>query len=246
MPVLHQVEQGTDAWKALRCGIPTASNFKKIVTPTGKFSEQSKGYMYELIAEWLFQMPFEDIGAESLDQRESKTVWMTRGNDMEPQAVKAYEFEHDVKVQKVGFITNDLGNIGCSPDRLVGDDGLLEIKCPKVNTHLGYMLTGSIEQEYRPQHQGQLLIAQREWCDIQSYFPGLPTVIIRVNLDEAYRKILAPALEEFIQKLEQSKIDLIDRYGDFRSGAPKKLSSDPLEIGDEEVLIRQIMEKANG
>lgn len=199
---IRNVQQNTPAWLQARLGIPTTSEFHKVLTPTGKLSSQSCGYMHWLLAEWMLGVPLES----------DQTQWMERGGALEDQAVASYEFERDIVTERVGFVTTDDGMIGSSPDRLAGD-GLLEIKCPLAHTHVGYMLTRAIDEKYKPQVQGQLWVCEREWVDLQSYYPGLPTIIIRVNRDERYIAELSAALSSFVEVMLKSREEITQKYG---------------------------------
>lgn len=205
--IVHDVEPLSEAWHRARLGIPTTSELKRIVTPGGKLSAQSADYMHRLLAEWILDRP--------LDEDQIETKWMERGRNLEDEAVRSYEFETERKTETVGFITSDDGMIGCSPDRLIGSVGLLEIKCPAPQTHVGYMLTRTVDKDYWPQIMGQLLIGEREWVDIQSYYPGFPTVIIRVERDEKYIALLDEALRGFVERLIAARAELESRYGPF-------------------------------
>lgn len=191
--IVHNVIQGGPAWLTLRLGIPTASMFDCIVTPTGAFSKQSRGYALKLVTERLLRRPLDNI-----DHVEA----VARGKELEPDAAKLYDFENDVRSVAVGFITTDDGRTGASPDRLVGDRGLLEIKCPSPNTQLGYLLDG-FDAKYRPQVQGQLMVAEREWCDWMAFHPEMPTVVVRIGRDEEYIAKLRAALREFNDQREE-------------------------------------------
>jgi hypothetical protein len=193
----HDVQQGSPEWLKLRLGIPTASEFEKIVTPTGKLSAQARKYAHRLIAEGLLQ-----TSLDSIDGLE----WIARGKELEPDAVKLYEFENDVTTEAVGFITSDDGLIGCSPDRLVGDAGLLEVKCPAPQTHVGYFLDG-FGNDYVPQVQGQLYVAEREWCAKFSYHPEFPPVSVTTYRDEPFIKLLASSLSAF----NDMKAEMLER-----------------------------------
>lgn len=183
-----ECRQGDDAWIKARLGLPTASEFHKILTPGGKLSAQARPYAIRLITEELLQRSLETLtGLE----------WMERGKDLEPLAAKAYEFRQDIETIPVGFITTDDGLIGCSPDRLVGDSGLLEIKVPAPHTHVGYMLDGP-GKDYRPQVQGQLYVSERDWVDWLSYSPEMPMVVVRTERDEPYIRALAAELDAFL------------------------------------------------
>jgi hypothetical protein len=184
-------EQGSAEWLAARLGIPTASEFHRIITPAkGDLSKQARGYAYQLAAETLLGEPLESsIG--NLD-------WVVRGKQLEPLAVRQYAFTTDTETQLVGFITTDDGRIGCSPDRLiVGQRGLLEIKCHNPAIHVGLLVDGAGEN-YRPQVQGQMAIGEAEYCDLYAFHPLLPPVLIRTYRDEPYIAKMRAALAEFL------------------------------------------------
>jgi YqaJ-like viral recombinase domain len=212
--IFHKCRQRSEQWERLRLGIPTASEFHKIVTPKGKLSTQAEKYMCKLLAEWMFGAPLED------PQSSYQSQWMERGAALEQQAVNAYEFQREVETEEIGFVTTDDGMIGCSPDRLIGEDGLLEIKCPAPSTHAGYMLTGSLEDDYVPQLQGELLVCGRRYVDICSHCPVFPEVIIRVERDDRYQAALTEALASFVAVMLKGRQSLTERYGDFRRVPP--------------------------
>lgn len=189
--IIHDVEQGTEDWHHLRLGIPTASEFDKIITSTGKLSAQADKYAYRLIAEKLLNRPL--ISLDGLE-------WIERGKLLESDAVKAYAFSSGMDVSRVGFITTDDGKIGCSPDALVGSVGQLEIKCPAPQTHVGYMIEGP-GKDYKQQIQGQLMVSEREWSDFYSHHPEMPPVEIRTYRDEPFIKLMRAALDEFNDRL---------------------------------------------
>lgn len=191
------VIQGTPEWHAARLGIPTASKFDKILTnKTLKLSASAILYAYDLTAEWI-------IG-ESSDSGRSSI--MERGLELEEAAMKWYEFETDQDTREVGFITDDDGRYGCSPDRLVGDDGGLEIKCPMADTHIKYLLSPTaLVDEYRHQVQGGLWITGRKWWDLVSYHPVMPKVRIRLTPDADWIEAFEPAFTEFLKALDEVK-----------------------------------------
>lgn len=191
--------QGTSEWLELRAGIPTASQFDMLLTPTGKPSASAVRYMHMLLAERMMGRPM----------TEHMSFWMERGSEMEAEAVSFYQFQRDVETEVVGFVTNDAGTIGASPDRLVGEDGLLEIKCPAPHTHIGYLLWKTVDKAYYPQVQGQLWITERSWLDILSYHPELPPALIRVERDEQYIKELAAVVTAFSGELERQYAELV-------------------------------------
>jgi putative phage-type endonuclease len=245
--IIHDVEQRSEEWFRLRLSIPTASEFKRIVTPGGKLSTQCEGYLDELLAEWILGTPLENFSSE----------WMVRGQELEPQARQAYEFMTDQKVVKIGFVTTDNGLIGCSPDGFVGDKRLLEIKSPSEKVHVGYMRHREVDAEYRPQIQGQLWVCEREAQDVLSYHPRLPAVIVPVVRDEAYIALLAKALDQFTEKMLEAREQLEQHYGPFVRPEPKPEPSEftdldpvpeivsPSEMGTEEwkVWMDKILER---
>ena len=184
---IHDVIQRSDAWYALRCGIPTASEFAKIVTSKGEASKSAADYAITLAAETFAGKP--------LDAWEGNS-WTDRGREMETEALGLYQFTREVEITPVGFATNDAGTIGCSPDGMVGDDGMAEVKCLKAENHvkaiIRYRKDGTPSPKYIQQTQGQLMICERAWCDLIFYHPELPLLVIRqaplLELHEALRR----------------------------------------------------------
>ncbi len=182
--------QGTDAWLKARLGIPTASQFHRIITAAkGDLSKQAAKYAHELVAETLLGRPLE--GAFN-------TFAMQRGKEFEPHAVAQYEFTTDVETRAVGFVTSDDGLLGCSPDRLiVGASAGLEIKCTLDGTHMGILLDGPGD-DYRQQVQGCMAICEADWWDLYAYHPSLPPATIRTYRDDIYIAKVAGALRAFL------------------------------------------------
>lgn len=180
------IEQRSEEWFNQRLGIPTASNYSQLITSKGEPSRQARTYIDKLIAQRL------------TGKRESSftTEHIERGIEMEPRAVAWYEFERDVEVVETGFHRHPELDTGCSPDGLVGEDGLLEIKCPAPHTHVKYLRAEKVPTEYYPQVQGQIWVMGREWCDFLSFHPEMPKLLIRVERDEQF----IAALEEQVTK----------------------------------------------
>jgi len=185
--------QGEKEWFQARCGIPTSSNFDKIVTTTGAPSKQAEKYCFTLAGERV----------TGFKEETYQNAAMQRGVEMEAEAVSFYELTNDVKSEQVGFCLTDDGKIGCSPDRFIENDGILEVKCPIMSTAVSYLLNKDIDKEYFQQLQGQLYVTGRKWVDIISYYPGLKPLIIRVERDEAFLKKLDVELKLFCEKLEE-------------------------------------------
>ena len=200
--IVHNVVQGSAEWLQLRLGKPTASEFGKIITPKGKVSTQAENYLRCLCAEILIGHPLEHL----------VMPWMDRGHQLEEEAVSFYELQTGNESVPVGFVTNDEGTIGASPDRLVGEEGELEIKCPAPQTHVGYMLfDDGVDNDYYPQVQGQLYVTGRVWADVVSYHPSMRSVIIRVERNEEYIEKMAAMLEAFVGQLKLAADRMVDR-----------------------------------
>ena len=187
---IHNVDQCSPEWFALRCGVPTASNFSKIVTSKGEYSKQAEKYVYQLAGE----------KASGIKCQGYQSKAMEIGVETEDEARRVYELSSGETVKQVGFCLAD--GYGCSPDGMIGDYGLVEIKCPLVQTQVKYLLDEKLPTEYIQQVQGQLLVTGREWCDFVSYFPGLKTLIVRVYSDLVFQEKLKEGLTEFNRELD--------------------------------------------
>jgi hypothetical protein len=202
------VQQGSPEWQMARLGIPTASKFDNLMTPkTMKPSASAEKYAWALIAEQLLGVPTEG-GSSGYTQR---------GQAIEERARSFYELKRDVDVVQVGFVLRADGRAGCSPDGFIGDDGILEIKCPKPENHIGYMLDAE-GIGYRCQVQGMLMLTGRKWVDTISYHPDLPPALVRVARDETFISALDFALRTFLQTMDGMKASLIEA-GHFEKGA---------------------------
>ena len=186
------IEQLSPDWFKLRGAIPTASNFEKIVTSKGEPSKQQQAYLYQLAGESL-------IGRKE----ESYTNYaMQRGIDLEPEAKGFYEFITGNSLRQVGLCYQDeQQKWACSPDGLIDDNGLFELKCPLLHTHVAYLLKGTLPVEYVQQIQGSMMICDCQWADFMSYYPGVKPLIIRVERDEEFISKLAKELDSFCDQL---------------------------------------------
>lgn len=200
--IFDTIEQGTAEWRAARCGLPTASVFATVMAQgkSGGESVTRRKLLYTLAGERLTGEPAENYS----------NGYMERGHALEPEARKLYEFTHDVKTQQVGFIRN--GRKGCSPDSLVGADGMLEIKTKKPDLLIEVLLRDQFPAEHVAQCQGALWIAEREWIDIVCYFPRMPIFVKRAQRDEVYIARLAKAIDTFNAELDEL-VETIQRYG---------------------------------
>ena len=201
MPVFEwAIQQGSADWFKLRAGIPTASEFDKIITPKrGELAEARHKYACRLIAERLMNWQ-----AESLDSIEH----IEAGKANEPLAVAQFELVNEVETRAVGFVrTNDL-RFGASPDRVMGVapdlsrvECVVEIKCPTVPRQFEYNLLGH-DAAYRCQVMGQLYVAEADKALFYSYHPRMPPYAVETGRDEAFIAKLRDALEQFSDELE--------------------------------------------
>jgi YqaJ-like viral recombinase domain len=188
--------QGTPEWLRARLAVVTASKAGEIITPkTGKPSSSMVKYAYELLAEELLGRPLDD----------ASSGFMERGKELEGAARSWYEFDQDVEVRQVGFVTRDDGKAGCSPDGLVGDDGCIEIKCPAAHTHMSYLLGDVKDNPYYSQMMFTLWITERSWIDFVSYSPDLPQVLVRFQRDEKFIAALSSAVDDLLALLDKHR-----------------------------------------
>jgi hypothetical protein len=169
-----------------RSGSPRAP-LHKIITPKGKSSKQWRQYARVLIAERILQHRIEFYNSPAKE----------RDLIVEAEAADWYEFDQDITVKTIGLITDDEHTMGCSPDRLVGDAGLVEIKAPLPQTQVEYWISGELSERFRPRLQGQLYITQRSWVDILCWHDVLPKLIMRVEPDDKFIKALDRELRLF-------------------------------------------------
>lgn len=202
-------KQGSEEWFRARMGLPTASEFATVLARGRGSDAESKTrrtYLRKLAGEIVTGEPMENYS----------NAHMERGKIMEDEARDFYAFMADAEPKRVGFIVN--GRKGCSPDSLIGDNGMLEIK-----TKLPHLLIECLEKdefppEHRAQCQGALWVAEREWIDLAVYWPKLPLFVKRAYRDEAYIKTLAETVEIFNAELDAT-VRYVRSYGQAKEAA---------------------------
>lgn len=197
-------EQGTEDWFIARAGIPTASKFSTVMAK-GEGKTRAK-YMRQLAGEIITGKPMESFS----------NAHMERGHVMEPEARDLYSFATDTVPEQVGLIRN--GRKGCSPDSLVGDNGMLEIKSKLPDLLIECIERGDFPPEHRAQCQGALWVAEREWIDIVVYWPEMPVFIKRAYRDEKYISELSKAVDTFNDELWQ----LVERVRGYQPSSQKE------------------------
>jgi hypothetical protein len=192
---IFNCEQGSPEWFEARRGVPTASNFAALLAKGEGKTRRT----------YLLKLAGEAITGECAES--FSNAHMERGHVMEADARNLYAFAHDVEPQLVGFMRR--GRAGCSPDSLIGDSGMLEIKSKLPHLQLDVLEKGKLPSEHIAQVQGQMWIAGRDWCDFVSYWPRLPLFCIRVERDDKYIETLSQAVADFVGELDT----YIERFG---------------------------------
>jgi hypothetical protein len=212
---IHRVAQGSPEWHALRLGKATASRITDVCAKvkSGGFSAMRRNYMTELLLERLTGKPYE--GWKSPD--------MLNGTLREPDARVEYELRYRCEVQQIGFVDHPkIAMAGASADAFVGEDGLLELKCPKPATHLDYLAGGVVPSEYVPQIQWNFSCnPDRQWCDFVSYNPEFPAsmqlFVKRIERDNRRIAETEDIVRGFLRELDTLEAEVRARYIDRRS-----------------------------
>lgn len=215
MATILQMDQRTDDWFAARCGRVTASRVADVIarTKTG-YSTSRANYAAQLVCERL-------TGQTEASFVNAAMQW---GIDQEASARDAYCFRHDADVQEVGFVLHPTITLsGASPDGLVGDDGIVEIKCPNTATHIDTLLNGTIADKYVVQMQWQMACTGRQWCDFVSFDPRLPEemrlFVQRVSRDETRIADLEHEVSAFIDEINSTVDRLRATYAPANDGS---------------------------
>lgn len=196
--IFTDIEQGTDEWRQIRCGLPTASCFSVVMAkkgPRGGTSHREyvgrTTYMRKLAGEVITGQPMDSY----------TNAYMERGKANEDEARDYYALLRDVEPTRVGFIRN--GNCGASPDSLIGEDGGLEIKDCEPHIQIARLLDGGLPSEHKAQVHGNLMVSGRQYWDFMSHSRGMPPLIVRVERDEEYIAELREAVDQFAAELAQ-------------------------------------------
>lgn len=204
------MEQGSDEWLLARCGLVTASRVADVVAKlkSGKPGASRATYMGQLIAERLSGEPAASFSSAAMQ-------W---GTETEPMARGAYEWVTGFTVEEIGFVKHPaIEAAGMSPDGLVGDAGLVEIKCPNTSTHIDTLLGANAPAKYIDQMQWQMACSGRQWCDFVSFDPRMPQNMslfqIRVQRDNDRIEHLETEVISFIEEMDNKINKLNEKYG---------------------------------
>ena len=199
-------EQRTAEWFQARLGKVTASRVADVIakTKTG-YSASRENYMAQLVVERLTNTQAESFTNAAMQ-------W---GTDQEPFARAAYELKMGVMVDETGLVDHPtIPMAGASPDGLVGEDGLVEIKCPNTATHIDTLLTQTVPAKYITQMQFQMACTGRQWCDFVSFDPRMPQkaqiFIKRVLRDDSFIKEIESEIKKFLAEVS-AKVDQLNK-----------------------------------
>jgi putative phage-type endonuclease len=196
--MIELIEQRTDAWFEARIGKVTASRVADVLAKTKSgYSASRDNYMAQLVCERLTKQKAEGF----------TNAAMQHGTETEPLARLSYEVSQNVLVDEVGFIPHPTIEMsGASPDGLVNDDGLIEIKCPNTATHIETLLSETVPTKYYTQMQFQMACTGREWCDFVSFDnrlpPELQLFVKRVPRDDTYIRLMEAEIVQFLAELD--------------------------------------------
>lgn len=185
------IEQGSPEWLALRAGKVTASKIACVFAD--KKTATYRNYFTDLITERL-------TGNKTESFTNAAMQW---GTETEPLARAAYEVKTGLFVEQVAFVDHpEIEMFGCSPDGLVGEDGLIEIKCPNTSTHIDYIMDDKPPTKYIGQMQCQMAVTGRKWCDFVSFDPRLPDglqlFVVRLERDDEYIAKMQEQVKKFL------------------------------------------------
>ena len=204
--MIEMMDQGSEEWFVARMGKVTASRVADILAKTKSgYSASRDNYLAQLVCERLTNEKTESFINSA----------MQRGTDIEPLARLSYEVNQNVLVDEVGFVPHpSIIMAGASPDGLVGDDGLLEIKCPNTATHIETLLSQTVPGRYNTQMQFQMACTGRSWCDFVSFDNRLPEelqlFVKRVQRDNMYIRLMEEEIVKFLNELDVKIAQLME------------------------------------
>lgn len=206
MKIRRDFEQNSVDWQIARSGVVTASEADALVSPTFEIrkGQMPETYLFKKLAESWLGGPLPS----------SYVFDMEQGTILEREALPYYEFQTNEKVERVGFITTDDGRCGCSPDGLFKDGSGIEIKCPRIETHINYLLAGILPKEYAMQvHFSMFVTGARNW-KFMSYRRKLPPLILTIDRNESVQETIAKAVAMFEVKFDMNikRLEQFERW----------------------------------
>lgn len=217
----HDVTQGTAEWLAVRAGIPTASELDQLISPTGKLrtGDMPNTYLCRKLAERWTGYPLQSYSGGAMEQ----------GSILEDEAIPWYEATHRVDLQRPGFLTNDYGSFGCSPDAMLADRGL-EIKCPEPTAHVKWLIGGECPADHILQCQGGMYVTGFDEWTFVSYRRGFPALVVPVKRDEKLINTIEEAIYGLVDRIEAAWDLMVRKNG----GEPPKRKAPRVVVRDED------------
>lgn len=215
------MQQGSLEWLTARVGVPTASELHQLLTPKWKLrdGEMPHTYLAKKLAERWTGEPLQMWSGGAMEQ----------GSILEDEALPWFAFEYDVTVERVGFLTTDAGDFGCSPDGWIPKDRTgVEIKCPELHTHTKWLLDGGCPSDHIAQVQGSMFVTGAESWTFVSYSRQMPKLVVNVIRDPAAME----AIEEAVAWFKSEFVEGWDRLVALNGGEPKSAA----QREEEEVL----------
>ncbi|MDP2218509.1 MAG: YqaJ viral recombinase family protein [Methanolobus sp.] len=190
--IIDSFNQRSEEWYLARAGNPGSSSISKIITNSGEISKQRIDYLYQLAGESITGYCEESFQSQA----------MLDGIERENTSRSLFTMIYGVEVRQVGIVYKDEWKLyHCSPDGLVGENAILELKNPMLKTHVKYLFDGKLPSDYFGQCQMSLYVTERELCYFMSSYAGLPPLILEIKRDEPFISKLAKALDDFAAEL---------------------------------------------
>lgn len=210
----------------LRSGKITASEMDSLVSPTGKIrdGEGVITYLNQKLCERWLGGPLPALqGIFDMEQ----------GKLLEERAKPAFTLHTGIETQNVAFVETDDGRVGCSPDAMIGDSCGVEIKCPRMDTHIGYLLAGTLPKQYVAQVQGSMYVTGFNQWHFFSFHRQFPPLHLIVDRDDKFQEALEEALQAFIPRLDAA----MSRLESLNGGPPKRKSAETISQQDNDDII---------
>lgn len=227
MKIHTNIEQNSVDWLLIRSGKVTASEMDALISPLGKIrtGDGVTTYLNQKLCErWMGGPLPAVVGVFDMEQ----------GKLLEERAKPAFTLHTGIEIQSVGFIETDDGRAGCSPDAMIGDSSGVEIKCPRMDTHIGYLLSGELPKQYVAQVQGSMFVTGCKQWHFFSFHRAFPPLHIVVDRDEEFMQSLQTALIVFNRKMDEA----MKRLEDLNGGPPKRTATSPVSaMTDRDDLI---------
>lgn len=194
MIIIENLMQGSAEWHRIKAGVISASQVDKLLTPTLKLSAQRRSLIYKIVAERILSEPVESFGGN---------FWTERALALEGEARDYFALQTGLNPRAVGFIFRDeTRTCGCSPDWFMDVAGL-ELKCPKAETHVGYLLDGGAVK-YSPQIQFSLWVTGLPSWWFLSYYPGLPPVLMQIAPEDEWQAAFDETIPSVLKEIEEA------------------------------------------